>query len=134
MRNSRRSFVKQGLLAGSALLPVGAAAVSAQPGQSSPRSAGERFRKHLEGPDVLQCPVLFDPLAAKVSEALGFPAIYAGGQPVSASMYGVGDFGSLTMTELIEFAGRMAGVVDIPVVGDADDGGGDPPDGHPTTP
>jgi 2-methylisocitrate lyase-like PEP mutase family enzyme len=38
-------------------------------------------------------------------------------------MYGVGDFGSLTMTELIEFAGRMAGVVDIPVVGDADDGG-----------
>jgi len=132
MRNSRRSFVKQGLLAGSALLPVGAAAVSAQPGQSSPRSAGERFRKHLEGPDVLQCPVVFDALSAKMSEDLGFPAIYAGGQPVSASMYGVGDFGSLTMTELIEFAGRMAGVVDIPVVGDADDGGGNPLNVHRT--
>jgi 2-methylisocitrate lyase-like PEP mutase family enzyme len=67
-----------------------------------------------------------------MSEDLGFPAIYAGGQPVSASMYGVGDFGSLTMTELIEFAGRVAGVVDIPVVGDADDGGGNPLNVHRT--
>src|SRR3972149_4851314 len=105
MKNSRRSFVKQGLLAGSPLLP---AAVSAQPSASSPRSAGERFRRLLEGPDVLQCPVIFDAPSAKMSEDLGFPAIYAGGQPVSASMYGVGDFGSLTMTELIEFAGRIA--------------------------
>jgi len=67
-----------------------------------------------------------------MSQDLGFPAIYAGGQPVSASMYGVGDFGTLTMTELIEFAGRVAGVVDIPVVGDADDGGGNPLNVHRT--
>jgi 2-methylisocitrate lyase-like PEP mutase family enzyme len=76
--------------------------------------------------------VVFDALSAKMSEDLGFPAIYAGGQPVSASMYGVGDFGTLTMTELIEFAGRMAGVVDVPVVGDADDGGGNPLNVHRT--
>jgi 2-methylisocitrate lyase-like PEP mutase family enzyme len=65
-----------------------------------------------------------------MSEDLGFPAVFAGGQPVSASMYGVGDFGTLTMTELIEFAGRMVGAVDIPVVGDADDGGGNPLNVH----
>ncbi|HJS75264.1 MAG TPA: isocitrate lyase/PEP mutase family protein [Vicinamibacteria bacterium] len=127
MKSSRRSFVKQGLLAGAAVVP---APVPAQ--AASPRSAGERFRQLLQGSDVLQCPVVFDALSAKMSEDLGFPAVYAGGQPVSASMYGVGDFGTLTMTELIEFAGRIAGVVDIPVVGDADDGGGNPLNVHRT--
>ncbi len=129
MKSSRRSFVKHGLLAGSALVPAPAPAAQSA---AAPRSAGERFRQLLEGPDVLQCPVVFDALSAKMSEDLGFPAIFAGGQPVSASMYGAGDFGSLTMTELIEFAGRIAGVVDIPVVGDADDGGGNPLNVHRT--
>ncbi len=127
MKNTRRSFVQQSLLAGSALLPASAGAQA-----ESPRSAGERFRKLLPGPDVLNCPVVFDALSARMSEDLGFPAIFAGGQPVSASMYGVGDFGTLTMTELIEFAGRISGVVDIPVVGDADDGGGNPLNVHRT--
>jgi 2-methylisocitrate lyase-like PEP mutase family enzyme len=134
--SSRRSFVKRGLAAGGGALlatgasaEVGAGATGAQ--ESSPpsppaRSTAGRFRKLLEGPDVLRCPVIFDAVSAKISEDLGFPAIYAGGQTVSASMYGVGDYGSLTMTELIEFAGRIAGVVDTPVVGDADDGGGNP--------
>jgi methylisocitrate lyase len=119
---SRRAFVKQSLLA---------AGVSAAPGgqsasTGSPRSAGERFRRLLDGPEVLQCPVIYDAISAKLSEQIGFPAVFAGGQTVSASMYGIGDFGTLTMTELIEFAGRIAGAVDIPVVGDADDGGGNP--------
>jgi methylisocitrate lyase len=130
MKHSRRSFVKAGLATGSALLPAGATAQP--PGAPSPRTAGERFRRLLAGPEVLPCPVIFDALSAKMSQDLGFPAVYAGGQPVSASMYGVGDFGTLTMTELIEFAARMAGVVDIPVVGDADDGGGNPLNVHRT--
>lgn len=128
-RSSRRSFVKQGLAAGGALLSAGAAEpLRAQSSSAawSPRSAAARFRALLAGPEVLRCPVIFDALSAKLSEQLGFPAIFAGGQTVSASMYGLGDYGSLTMTELIEFAGRIAGIVDTPVVGDADDGGGNP--------
>jgi 2-methylisocitrate lyase-like PEP mutase family enzyme len=118
---SRRSFVKGGLAAGGALLP-GSASSQAPAGVS----AATRFRRLLEGPDVLRCPVIFDAISARIADDLRFPAIYAGGQTVSASMYGAGDFGSLTMTELIEFAGRIAGIVDTPVVGDADDGGGNP--------
>jgi methylisocitrate lyase len=119
---SRRSFVKQSLLA------VGATAAARQESASPapPRSPGEQFKRLLEGPEVLQCPVIFDAASARISEQIGFPAIFAGGQTVSASMHGMGDFGTLTMTELIEFAGRIAGAVDIPVVGDADDGGGNP--------
>lgn len=124
--SSRRSFVTRGLAAG-AFLATGASAGSSQERPSGAgTSAAARFRRLLEGPEVLRCPVIFDAVSAKLSEQLGFPAIYAGGQTVSASMYGVGDFGSLTMTELIEFAGRIAGAVDTPVVGDADDGGGNP--------
>jgi methylisocitrate lyase len=41
-------------------------------------------------------------------------------------MYGVGDYGMLTISELIEFATRIAGEIDIPVIADADDGGGNP--------
>jgi 2-methylisocitrate lyase-like PEP mutase family enzyme len=120
-RVSRRSFVKGGLVAGGALLPT-----SPTQERSSRGSAATRFRQLLDGPDVLRCPVIFDAISARIADGLGFPAIYAGGQTVSASMYGAGDFGSLTMTELIEFAGRIAGIVDTPVVGDADDGGGNP--------
>ncbi len=89
-------------------------------------SAAARFRQLLATPDFIQCPVIYDVLSAKLSAQLGFPALYAGGQTVSASMYGIGDYGTITTSELIEFAARVVDAVDVPVVGDADDGGGSP--------
>lgn len=89
-------------------------------------SAASRFRQLLAAPDFIQCPVIYDVMSAKLSAQLGFPALYAGGQTVSASMYGIGDFGTITTSELIEFAARVVDAVDVPVVGDADDGGGGP--------
>ncbi len=89
-------------------------------------SAAARFRQLLATPDVIQCPVIYDVMSAKLSAQLGFPALYAGGQTVSASMYGVGDYGTITISELIEFSARIVDAVDVPVVGDADDGGGGP--------
>jgi methylisocitrate lyase len=65
-------------------------------------------------------------VGAKLSAQLGFPAIYAGGQTVSAGMFGLGDYGTLTMTELIEFAARAVEATGMLVVADADDGGGNP--------
>ena len=41
-------------------------------------------------------------------------------------MYGVPDYGLVSITELIELTARIAGAVDIPVLADADDGGGSP--------
>ena len=88
--------------------------------------AAARFRQLLATPDFIQCPVIYDVMSAKLSAQLGFPALYAGGQTVSASMCGIGDYGTITTSELIEFAARVVDAVDVPVVGDADDGGGSP--------
>lgn len=56
----------------------------------------------------------------------GFEWLTLGGSAVSASGHGIPDFGLVTITELIEFAGNIASHVDIPVLADADDGGGSP--------
>jgi len=41
-------------------------------------------------------------------------------------MYGIPDVGLVTITELIEFSGRIARAINVPVMADADDGGGTP--------
>jgi 2,3-dimethylmalate lyase len=132
-RVSRRRFVHTAASAGGVLLaqrPEAVAAVaSSSQTQSSPvlaGSAGDRLRRLLSGPDVLQCPVIYDMVSLKLAAQLGFQTAFAGGSPVAASMYGMGDFGWLTMTELIEFSVRAADATDMLVMGDADDGGGNP--------
>jgi 2-methylisocitrate lyase-like PEP mutase family enzyme len=71
-------------------------------------------------------PVIFDVMSAKLAALRGFPTVFAGGMPTAASMFGIGDYGMVTISELIEFAGRIAEAVDIPVMADGDDLGGNP--------
>jgi 2-methylisocitrate lyase-like PEP mutase family enzyme len=127
--SSRRDFLQRGLVAAGGLIPAASAATASAASQSRaapPGTAGQQFKALLSGSGVLQCPVVHDMVGAKLSAQLGFPAIYAGGQTVSAGMFGAGDYGTLTMTELIEFAGRAVEATGMLVVGDADDGGGNP--------
>lgn len=63
-------------------------------------------------------------LHAKIAEAVGFEAAYMSGMNACATIFGVPDSGLLTMTEMVENAGRMADAVDIPLVSDADQGFG----------
>ena len=133
-RVSRRRFVHAAASAGGLLLAQGPDAVTAAPSfdqapanaPAAAASAGDRLRGLLAGPEVLQCPVIYDMVSLKLAADLGFPTAFAGGSPVAASMYGMGDFGWLTMTELIEFSTRAAEATDMLVMGDADDGGGNP--------
>jgi 2-methylisocitrate lyase-like PEP mutase family enzyme len=135
-RVSRRKFVQQAIATGGALATFDGAApahAAGQVGAQTPvRSPGQRLRQLLQGPDVLQCPVIYDMVSLKLAAHLGFPAAFAGGSPISASMYGMGDFGWLTMTELIEFSARAAEATDMLVMGDGDDGGGNPLNVHRT--
>ncbi|MGI9009152.1 MAG: isocitrate lyase/PEP mutase family protein, partial [Streptosporangiaceae bacterium] len=68
----------------------------------------------------------FDPLAARLVEEAGFPAVYMTGFGTSAALLGRPDVGLLTMTEMAGNAGRIACCVDIPVIADADTGYGNP--------
>lgn len=135
-RGSRRKFIQgAGVLTGGILAhSLDSTETFARPGPgreapaqaSSSMSPGARLRRLIAGPDFVMAPVVYDVMAAKLVELAGMPAVFAGGQPCSNSMYGMGDFGTVTITELIEFASRIAGAVKIPLIADGDDGGGNP--------
>lgn len=61
-------------------------------------------------------------LHAKIAEAVGFKVAYMSGMNACATVFGVPDAGLLTLTEMVENAGRMANAVNIPLIADADPG------------
>jgi 2-methylisocitrate lyase-like PEP mutase family enzyme len=85
-----------------------------------------RLRALLESGQTIVAPGAFDPLAARLVEEAGFPAVYMTGFGTSAALLGRPDVGLLTMTEMAGNAGRIADCVDIPVIADADTGYGNP--------
>jgi 2-methylisocitrate lyase-like PEP mutase family enzyme len=85
-----------------------------------------RLRALLESGQTVVAPGAFDPLAARLVEEAGFPAVYMTGFGTSAALIGRPDVGLLTMTEMAANAGRIADCVDIPVIADADTGYGNP--------
>jgi carboxyvinyl-carboxyphosphonate phosphorylmutase len=92
------------------------------------RGAGNaaRLRELLGSGELIVAPGAFDPLAARLVEEAGFPAVYMTGFGTSAALLGRPDVGLLTMTEMADNAGRIAACVDIPVIADADTGYGNP--------
>ena len=131
---SRRRFLESAGLAGGAAL-AGAAvpgaataapggAVAAQAAEST--SPGARFRRLLGGDTPPRCVNCGDVATARLAEMHGFEIVMTGGSALSLSKYGVGDFGVITMDDLVEFCGRTADRIDVPIIADADDGGGNP--------
>jgi 2,3-dimethylmalate lyase len=88
--------------------------------------AAARLRTLLESGQTIVAPGAFDPLAARMVEDAGFPAVYMTGFGTSAALIGRPDVGLLTMTEMAGNAARIAACVDIPVIADADTGYGNP--------
>jgi 2,3-dimethylmalate lyase len=88
--------------------------------------AAARLRALLESGQTIVAPGAFDPLAARLVEEAGFPAVYMTGFGTSAALIGRPDVGLLTMTEMAGNAGAIAACVDIPVIADADTGYGNP--------
>jgi 2,3-dimethylmalate lyase len=96
-------------------------------GRLTPRPGGAaRLRDLLDSGETILTPGAFDPLAARLVEEAGFPAVYMTGFGTSAALLGRPDVGLLTMTEMADNAGRIAACVDIPVIADADTGYGNP--------
>jgi 2-methylisocitrate lyase-like PEP mutase family enzyme len=85
-----------------------------------------RLRALLDSGQTIVAPGAFDPLVARLVEEAGFPAVYMTGFGTSAALLGRPDVGLLTMTEMVDNAGRIAACVDIPVIADADTGYGNP--------
>jgi 2,3-dimethylmalate lyase len=85
-----------------------------------------RLRALLDSGQTILAPGAFDPLAARLVEEAGFPAVYMTGFGTAAALIGRPDVGLLTMTEMVDNAARIAACVDIPLIADADTGYGNP--------
>src|SRR5262245_43464532 len=82
-----------------------------------------RFRDLLRQDGMVVAPGAYDCITAKLIEQAGFAAVYMTGAGTAATL-GYPDFGLVTMSEMVANAGRIAGVVEAPVIADADTGYG----------
>jgi 2-methylisocitrate lyase-like PEP mutase family enzyme len=82
-----------------------------------------RFRALLQREGLIVAPGAYDCITARLIEQAGFAAVYMTGAGTSASL-GYPDFGLVTMSEMVANAQRIAAVVAVPVLADADTGYG----------
>jgi 2-methylisocitrate lyase-like PEP mutase family enzyme len=88
--------------------------------------AGDTLKKKIDAGGMVVAPGAFNAMTAKIVESQGFEAVYMTGFGTACMNYGYPDLGLLTMSEMVDNAARMARAVDIPVIGDADTGFGNP--------
>ena len=123
---SRRDFftAATGALVAAAAAP--ATATAAAPPAPPSASPGDKMRAVLRTPGPVAVPIVYDVASAKLAQHMGFKAITIGGSATSSGMFGMGDYGMATISELVELAVRMAQALEVPLIADADDGGGNP--------
>jgi 2-methylisocitrate lyase-like PEP mutase family enzyme len=85
-----------------------------------------RLRELLAAPELIVAPGVFDGISAALVGKLGFAAAYMTGAGVSASGWGLPDIGLITLTEMAERARVLAGLLEVPLIADADTGYGSP--------
>jgi 2-methylisocitrate lyase-like PEP mutase family enzyme len=82
------------------------------------------LREMINGPSLIEAPVVFNPLSAKLAQAAGFPALYLGGgglgyiQCVTEA--------NLTLTEMVRIGIDIRTVCPLPLILDGACGWGDP--------
>jgi 2-methylisocitrate lyase-like PEP mutase family enzyme len=86
----------------------------------------DALRRLLAEDRLIVAPGVYDGISAVIAGKLGFPAAYMTGAGVSASGWGLPDIGLLTLTEMAERARTLAGLLDVPLIADADTGYGSP--------
>jgi 2-methylisocitrate lyase-like PEP mutase family enzyme len=89
-------------------------------------SGASQLRELLAGDELIVAPGVFDGISAALVAKLGFAAAYMTGAGVCASGQGLPDVGLLTLTEMAQHASVLAGLLDVPLIADADTGYGSP--------
>ncbi len=91
---------------------------------SRPGNRRARLRALLDAGEPVLAPGAYDALTAHLVEQAGFDAVYMTGFGTTASLLGRPDVGLLGQAEMADSARRMAAVVDVPLIADADTGYG----------
>lgn len=85
-----------------------------------------RLHSLVAAPEIVVAPGAFDCITARLVDKAGFPAVYITGSGVSMSALGAPDVGLMSYGEIFDRVQRIADVVSIPVIADADTGYGGP--------
>ena len=72
----------------------------------------------------LVVPGAYDGISARLVQDAGFPAVYMTGYGTAASRLGLPDLGFAGLGEMADHARNLAGVLDVPLIADADTGYG----------
>ncbi len=91
--------------------------------QSQPEKAKVLRSLHM-GSEILILPNVWNPIGARVLVAKGYPAVATASAALSASL-GYEDGEKISRSTLIEFLGRIARSVDVPVTADIEMGYGE---------
>src|ERR1700684_4045949 len=82
-----------------------------------------RFRELLQRGGMIVAPGAYDCITARMIARAGFDCVYMTGAGTAATL-GYPDFGLVTMSEMVDNAGRIAAAVELPLIADADTGYG----------
>lgn len=82
------------------------------------------FKQSVLSGKAILLPGVANPLAACVAADIGFQALYVTGAGVANTELGLPDIGILNLSDMAQAVERIAGVVDLPLVVDADTGYG----------
>lgn len=88
--------------------------------------ATTKLKQMIAGPELAVLPGVADALNARLVASEGFDGIYMTGAGTSANRLGMPDVGLLTMSEMVDNAGRIADASGLPLLADADTGWGGP--------
>lgn len=86
----------------------------------------ESLRQLLRAPGIHLGPACFDALSAKLVEQAGFDFCFTTGFGISASRLGLPDTGLISYGEMVDQGQHINGAVSIPIIGDGDNGYGNP--------
>ncbi|HTC89280.1 MAG TPA: isocitrate lyase/PEP mutase family protein [Bryobacteraceae bacterium] len=86
-------------------------------------SNASKLRELLRQDGMVTAPGAYDCITARMIAQAGFSAVYMTGAGTAASL-GYPDYGLVTMSEMVDNAGRIAAAVTLPVIADADTGYG----------
>ncbi len=86
-------------------------------------SKASELRARLRQDGMITAPGAYDCITARMVDQAGFSAVYMTGAGTAATL-GYPDYGLVTMSEMVDNAGRIARAVKAPVIADADTGYG----------
>src|SRR5580700_4169438 len=92
-------------------------------GDNEEMTKARQLRELLRQDGMITAPGAYDCITARMIARAGFDCVYMTGAGTAATL-GYPDFGLVTMSEMVDNAGRIAAAVELPVIADADTGYG----------